>query len=378
MTNSAAGSKTGRLDYIDNLRIFLTMLVVCHHQAIGFGAPGGWYYVLPISMQSISFIVLTLFVAINQAFFMSLFFFVSAYFTPASLDKKGASQFLLDRLKRLGLPLLLFYFVLNPSLAYIGFLFRGETDSGYFTFMFVEAPKYFGWGPLWFVFTLLLFTGVYLFIARLGVPRLRPIPHPSNTHLLLFILSMGLITFCVRLAWPLGMSFFGLQLAFFPLYIAFFVFGILSFRNDWLAQISTHRAKAWFVVAVFSIFLLPIIFAAGGASQGHGDDFRGGLTLQSLAYSMWEPFVCVGMSMALIALFRHRVNSSTALSRKLSGAAYTVYIIHPFFVVPATYLVRNSDLARVLLVILIAPPVIAVCFLASHFVRQLPLLNRVL
>ena len=87
---------------------------------------------------------------------MSLFFLVSAYFSPPSLDKKGARQFILDRVRRLGLPLLVYYFVLNPSLAYISFCFRGETESGYFTFMSTEAHKYFGWGPLWFVFALLL------------------------------------------------------------------------------------------------------------------------------------------------------------------------------------------------------------------------------
>jgi len=378
MTNRADGSTTGRLDYLDNLRISLTILVVCHHQAIALGAPGGWYYVLPISTGSISFVVLTLFVITNQAFFMSLFFLVSAYFSPPSLDKKGARQFILDRVRRLGLPLLVYYFVLNPSLAYISFCFRGETESGYFTFMSTEAHKYFGWGPLWFVFALLLFTGTYLLVIRLSVLKPRYVPCPSNRHLLIFILIMGLVTFCVRLIWPLGTAFLGLQLPFFPLYIAFFVFGILAFRNGWFTQITTRQAKIWAAVTLVFIFLLPLMFAVGGASRGHGDDFRGGLTLQSLAYSVWEPFVCVGVSMGLITLFRHRINFSSPFSRMLSGAAYTVYIIHPFFVIPATYLVRNSDLAHVLLLALISPPVVAACFLISHFLRKLPPLNRVL
>ncbi|MEO1258629.1 MAG: hypothetical protein AAFZ15_07520 [Bacteroidota bacterium] len=30
--------------YIDNLRIFLTALVVLHHLAITYGAPGDWFY----------------------------------------------------------------------------------------------------------------------------------------------------------------------------------------------------------------------------------------------------------------------------------------------------------------------------------------------
>ena len=33
-----------RLLYIDNLRILLTILVIMHHFAIGYGGPGGFYY----------------------------------------------------------------------------------------------------------------------------------------------------------------------------------------------------------------------------------------------------------------------------------------------------------------------------------------------
>ena len=33
-----------RLLYIDNLRILLTILVIMHHLAIGYGGPGDWAY----------------------------------------------------------------------------------------------------------------------------------------------------------------------------------------------------------------------------------------------------------------------------------------------------------------------------------------------
>ena len=69
-------SPSTRLFDIDNLRIFLISLVVLHHFAITYGAPGSWYYneseagmpeAIPLSM----------FVATNQAFFMGMFFFIS-------------------------------------------------------------------------------------------------------------------------------------------------------------------------------------------------------------------------------------------------------------------------------------------------------------
>ena len=59
-----------RLLYIDNLRILLTILVILHHLAIGYGAPGNNIYVETGEISTVSTILLTLFVAINQAFFM--------------------------------------------------------------------------------------------------------------------------------------------------------------------------------------------------------------------------------------------------------------------------------------------------------------------
>ncbi len=56
------------------------------------------------------------FVKVNLAFFMPVFFFISGYFTPASLRKKGLHGFLRDRFYRLGIPCLVTLFVLNPFL----------------------------------------------------------------------------------------------------------------------------------------------------------------------------------------------------------------------------------------------------------------------
>ena len=53
---------------------------------------------------------------LNQSYFMSLFFFISGYFTPSSFDRKGRHAFVYDKLKRLGIPFLGFTFVLGPLL----------------------------------------------------------------------------------------------------------------------------------------------------------------------------------------------------------------------------------------------------------------------
>ena len=69
-------------------------------------------------------------------YFMAAFFFVSAYFCPKSLDRKGFRVFVIDKIVRLGGPFVLFTLFLAPLLQTIpGQAFYGQpiqyTLSGY-------------------------------------------------------------------------------------------------------------------------------------------------------------------------------------------------------------------------------------------------------
>ena len=77
-----------RLYFVDNLRIFLISLVVLHHLSITYGAPGSWYY-NESQPEGLLILPLAMFVATNQAFFMGLFFLISAYFTEKSFAGKS-------------------------------------------------------------------------------------------------------------------------------------------------------------------------------------------------------------------------------------------------------------------------------------------------
>lgn len=70
-----AETKKPRLLYIDNLRILLTVLVILQHLGITYGGPGDWFYNEPGQLSDISTILMTLFLAINQSFFMGFFIY---------------------------------------------------------------------------------------------------------------------------------------------------------------------------------------------------------------------------------------------------------------------------------------------------------------
>jgi hypothetical protein len=109
-----------RLVFLDNVKIFLTFLVVSHHVLCAFGGcSGGWYFVIgeydcPFRQVAESLTLL------NQAYFMPLFFLISAYFVPSSYDNKGKAGFLLGNAKRIWVPTMGVFFTVVPFTQMIG------------------------------------------------------------------------------------------------------------------------------------------------------------------------------------------------------------------------------------------------------------------
>jgi len=100
-----ASPATGaRLLFVDNIRVFLTILVILHHLMITYAGTGSWIY-LEGRQDVVAESLGGWFCAVDQAYFMGLFLLISAYFAPGSYDRKGPGRFLKDRLVRLGIPL---------------------------------------------------------------------------------------------------------------------------------------------------------------------------------------------------------------------------------------------------------------------------------
>lgn len=370
-----------RLDYLDNLRFSLVALVICHHANAAYGSPGGWNYIVQERGGVVAEVLATMFAGITQAFFMSSFFMVSAYFTAPGYDSKGPWGFLRRRLTRLGIPLLAYYYVLSVVLLFFVKRFEGGTDLGFPAFFASRFLRYTSPGPLWFAFTLLVFEGVYvawrLASKRWGL-RPRAYPLPRDGQILGFILGIGVFTFLVRQWQPLTTGFYHLRLGFFPLYVCLFTFGILAYRSGWFATLTARQADRWFRVSLVAIGLMPVIFVISGYFGYDAYDFWGGFNWRCYSYAAWEPFLCVGINMKLIVLYRDRFNYRTPFTAEMAQNSYAAYILHAFFIVFATYLFTFFSLGRIPEVLLMWPVAVIPCFLFAGVVRRLPLLNRIL
>jgi len=369
----------GRLAWLDLLRATLVALVISHHAAVANGAQGGWYYIVPAPEGAVAPLVLTVFAAINQAFFMGLFFLVSGFFTAPAYDRKGLVPFLRDRWIRLGVPLLVWCAWLNQSVEFLSQRFDSTTSLGYLAFLRIRWWAEFGSGPLWFVFALLAFSTLYALLRATRPAPAAPIrtrPLPAHACILAFIVGIGALTFLVRLVYPVGREFLNLQLGNFLLYVCMFAFGIAAYRRAWVEQLANHT-RVWGRATLVSFVAMPIVLAAGGALEGDFEPFMGGPTWQSWLYCTWEALLCVGISMWLLLRFQERFDRAGPLGARAARSAYTAYIIHPFFVVVGTWLIAGLPIPVLARFGLLSAAAVVVTFAVSDVVRRIPGVRRV-
>jgi peptidoglycan/LPS O-acetylase OafA/YrhL len=319
--------------YIDRLRSVMTAMVILHHTAITYGAPGGWFYNELYPSAATSSLLLTLFVATNQAYFMGFFFLLAGYFTPASLERKGYARFIGDRFLRLGLPLIAFIFIIGPFTVAMVAASKGKDFWSVFPYLWNHVVIISG--PLWFAQALLMFSmGYCVWRATLGSPlsssARTPATVPSFRWWLLGALGVGAVALAIRQFVPSGVNIIGLQLGYFSSYTFLFALGIAAWRYDWFHQLSWKHARPWVIGLVLTWPLMPLGIMLARAMYGPGkSNFSGGLSWTAILYAFWEPFVAWGLIAAWLLLFRAYMNQPSAFWSWLNRRAYAVYIIHP-------------------------------------------------
>lgn len=364
-----------RMAYLDRLKVFLTVLVVLHHTAITYGGAGSWYYNEQPSTD-VATALLSTFTAVNQSFFMGLFFFISGYVTPSSYDRYGAVKFMKVRLIRFGIPIILFMAVITPLLAYVSTGYEGSFADYLKTRVISNLLLSFAEfevGPLWYLVALLLF-----FAAYAGYRLIRGEQSAKNTFKLTsrtivgYLVAVAVANFLIRLIYPVGETVLSLQLAYFPAYIGLFIGGIGAYRGKWLDQLTKSAARKWRVVVCVLIILFPIVMLLGGAMEGD-TSFEGGMNWQSAIYSTTDPILGFGISYLLLVAFRKRWNGDPSpVSRWLSAQAFLVYIIHALIVTYISYWLRGISIDPLLKFILVGCLALPHCFLVASLLRKIP------
>ncbi len=366
-----------RLYYLDNLKVSLIILVILGHISVTYGPVGFWYYYERTGGFSSYF--LAFFTAFIQTFIIGLFLLIAAYFIPPSYSRKGPKLYIADRLKRLGIPLLCYILIVSPILVYVNEHIIGQGQANFLDFYIntIIRGGYFITGPLWFLQALLVFTLTYLVIRGIrenyfnkSLKNIK-LGFPSNFSIFIFIIIIAAASFGLRIWFPIGSTAGNLQLSFVPQYLAMFVIGILAFHNQWLKKLEAKKAILWSAIALAAVPFWPAII---NYNQGfeHMAPAAGGLSWQSLCYSIWEALVGVGLTMGLIYFFKMRFNFRGRIIKWMAHNAYATFVVHPLIIVPLTYLIRDLGIDSLLKFLIIGLVGIPLCFTAGMLLKKIP------
>ena len=385
-----------RLYYLDNLRVFLTVLVVLHHTAITYGASGSWYYYATIHEglnDPLTTALLTIVVALNSSFFLAAFFLLSGYFTPGSYDRKGTLAYLKDRFIRLGIPLIMYIIIIEPFIILYRWVTLNdvETTLGEFYIWILETGTI-GVGPLWFVQTLLLFAICYSILVIFNRRRVekeflknreeqesQKRDFPNSYQIFSLIALVGILTFLVRIFIPSDTPILFMPLGDFVAYITMFSVGVFAYRQDWISKITETHLKFWLKVAIGAIIFLLAYISLTGAFEGDTSAYQGGFSFESLLGSVWGAIMCISVCLSLVPIFRTKLNNNNPIAQILSQNAYTVYIIHAPVLVVTSISVAGIILHPLVKFIFVLCITLTLCFVISHFVlRRIPGAKKVL
>lgn len=373
----AIAKPKARLFFLDNIRIFLTITVIFHHAAIAYGGAGDWA-IQEAATDAISPILLTLFNALNQSYFMSAFFLFAGYFTPRSLERKGTKLFLVDRLVRLGIPVLVYStLVININ----DYILSKYTYRMPFQMRIGYEP-----GHLWFLQALLLFALIYVIFkaasGRRTMAHLAKLQEriPTDKTLFATILVLALLSFTVRILVPVGVWIFHFQLGHFVHYVFSFAVGILAYRGDWFRNLPSAQARRWGWRALAVIPLFFVIFILGGAleSEANVAKFLGGFHWQAMAYALWESFLLIAINIFLLYFFRERFNRAGPAAKTMAATLFTVYIIHQTLLYTVQTTLLQIDMPSIMKFLLSASMATFLAFVLSIMIRQIPYTKRVL
>lgn len=355
-----------RVYFLDRIRVILTILVIAHHSAITYGANGSWFVKLAPEHGSTA-LGLTLFAAVNQAFLVGFFFLIAGYLTPSAYDRKGWVAYTRDRMLRLGLPLLVFGFIIGPltaSIAGKGWNFASDWLGSMTQLRFVI-------GPMWFALALLAFSLVYV-AWRLAVP-VRPGPRrpiPGLTAWTIAALAVGLAALFIRQFVPVGEEVLDRQLGYFASYIFLFAIGCVAERYGWLERVKQRHAVPWLIACAVAMLLLPLAIIVGAAPGT--TSFSTGFSLPAIFHAFWEPVVAWGIIAGSLWYCQLRWGERDRRWGFASRQCYGAFIVHPPVIVTLALVMQPLPLPAVAKFVLLTTAGSVASFTLSWALRKIP------
>lgn len=308
-----------RKHYIDNLRWIILLILIPYHTAMAWNVWGEPNYICFEGNRWISSILVFF-----SPYFMPLLFVLAGVSTKFALQKRTVKEYLMERVKRLLIPLLFGTIVIMPIMTYLADKFNYSYSGGllqHYTIFFTKytdligADGGFSLGQFWFLLYLLTIS-----ILGVGIITLleRFIEKSDKTIPFWVVCLLGLLL-------PLLSELLSIGGKSLVEYTYLFMLGYYVFADEKI--ISKVEKNCWFVFSIGLVATILNVYLFIWADN----EF---ILLNTIAkyVSEW------GMVIALIGLAKKYLNFAGSVSNYMNKRSFLFYIYHFIWVVLFQYI----------------------------------------
>ena len=296
---------------------------------------------------------------------MPLFFLLSGFFSVLIIKRKGTSQFIRDRLIRVGLTCLVF------SSLY-------DIADGSFDFTTHH---------LWFLYELMIFVFCFSFLYR--VQTIKDLLDREISTRILLVLFLWLVAtvplanilnnWWHPLAWKPSTTYFDLKLGNMVYYFSYFLVGVIFYSNQHIF-IKLKNSKTILVIGILAVLAFLLRVYSDYLTLGGIDDLR------NLAQMQFDPIMVICNSLLIgvntilwclffIGLTSKFIVSGSAILRWFVELSYPIYIIHIIPIAMMSALFYRAGLSQPVIFVLTIIAGFIVCVILYYILIKFTPLN---
>ncbi|MEO9484546.1 MAG: acyltransferase family protein [Ekhidna sp.] len=351
--------KETRIHSLDSLRAYMMLLGIVLHATevylVGDNPP------FPKDFDS-THLGLNYVEYLIHMFRMPIFFLLAGFFGALLYTKRGISNMIQNRIRRIVYPFITFLIVLFPVVAVsirsvTGLFSDGLTSVSFSTEDFIPDSTI----HLWFLYYLWLCTLLTLFLAKIlthlkGVKNavlkiFRKVVYQGHTRL---GVSTLLIFILLLIIWELSPPVPLTLIPDFPslaFYLFFYLFGWLLFKTKELLPRLVQNAGLYTLLAV-AVYSIEFLF------YNEIDDVIKGIM---------SAFVIALFLSGIPGLFIQHYNGASKRMRYISDSSYWVYLIHlPFTIIIPAFLI-DWEVSGIIKFLINLTLTSLICFISYHF-----------